>query len=403
MAQFNYKAVDKNGKAKKGTIDAADREKAQEKLKSEGLAVTELKDAGEAKAGFSLGKKKVKSRDLSILCKQMVSILNAGVTVITALDMLSEQMDNKTLKSALVEAKIYVEKGGTFSDAMRLNPDVFPPIMINMVSAGEASGSMETSFDRLSTHFEKDDALKGKIKGALTYPIVVMIVAVLVIIVVMIAVIPNFVEMFADMGTQLPLATRMMMAGSDFIIHKWFILLPIIIAIVVGLKFFFATPTGKLLSAKVSINAPIFSDLVIKSNASRFSRTLSTLMGAGIPMLDAIEQVAKMMDNVIFREGLMNTKTQVAKGLPLSKPLRDMDVFPTMLVQMVKIGEETGNIEDMMEKVADLYDREVDLATESLTQAMEPLTMVLMAGIVGMIVAAVYGPILSMYEGIDNM
>lgn len=403
MAQFNYKAVDKNGKAKKGTIDAADREKAQEKLKSEGLAVTELKDAGEAKAGFSLGKKKVKSRDLSILCKQMVSILNAGVTVITALDMLSEQMDNKTLKSALVEAKIYVEKGGTFSDAMRLNPDVFPPIMINMVSAGEASGSMETSFDRLSTHFEKDDALKGKIKGALTYPIVVMIVAVLVIIVVMIAVIPNFVEMFADMGTQLPLATRMMMAGSDFIIHKWFILLPIIIAIVVGLKFFFATPTGKLLSAKVSINAPIFSDLVIKSNASRFSRTLSTLMGAGIPMLDAIEQVAKMMDNVIFREGLMNTKTQVAKGLPLSKPLRDMDVFPTMLVQMVKIGEETGNIEDMMEKVADLYDREVDLATESLTQAMEPLTMVLMAGIVGIIVAAVYGPILSMYEGIDNM
>lgn len=403
MAQFNYKAVDKNGKAKKGTIDAADREKAQEKLKSEGLAVTELKDAGEAKASFSLGKKKVKSRDLSILCKQMVSILNAGVTVITALDMLSEQMDNKTLRNALIEAKIYVEKGGTLSDAMRLNPDIFPPIMINMVSAGEASGSMETSFDRLSMHFEKDDALKGKIKGALTYPIVVMIVAVLVIIVVMIAVIPNFVEMFADMGTQLPLATRIMMAGSDFIIHKWFILLPIIIAIVVGLKFFFATPTGKLLSAKVSINAPIFSDLVIKSNASRFSRTLSTLMGAGIPMLEAIEQVAKMMDNVIFREGLMNTKTQVAKGLPLSKPLRDMDVFPTMLVQMVKIGEETGNIEDMMEKVADLYDREVDLATESLTQAMEPLTMVLMAGIVGMIVAAVYGPILSMYEGIDNM
>lgn len=403
MAQFNYKAVDKNGKAEKGTIDAADREKAQEKLKSEGLAVTELKDAGEAKASFGLGKKKVKSRDLSILCKQMVSILNAGVTVITALDMLSEQMDNKTLKNALIEAKIYVEKGGTLSDAMRLNPDIFPPIMINMVSAGEASGSMETSFDRLSTHFEKDDALKGKIKGALTYPIVVMIVAVLVIIVVMIAVIPNFVEMFADMGTQLPLATRMMMAGSDFILHKWFILLPIIIAIVVGLKFFFATPTGKLLSAKVSINAPIFSDLVIKSNASRFSRTLSTLMGAGIPMLDAIEQVAKMMDNVIFREGLMNTKTQVAKGLPLSKPLKDMDVFPTMLVQMVKIGEETGNIEDMMEKVADLYDREVDLATESLTQAMEPLTMVLMAGIVGMIVAAVYGPILSMYEGIDNM
>ena len=402
MAQFNYKAIDKNGKNKKGTIDAADREKAQEKLKAEGLSITELSDAGDARP-VNIGRKKVKSRDLSILCKQMVSILNAGVTVITALEMLSEQMDNKTLKSAIVEAKIYVEKGGNLSDAMRLNPNVFPPIMINMVAAGEASGSLETSFERLSIHFEKDDALKGKIKGALTYPIMVMIVAVLVVIVVMVAVIPNFVTMFEDMGTQLPLATRIMMAGSDFILTKWYILIALIVGIAVVCKMFFATPTGQMFSAKVAINAPIFSDLVIKSNASRFARTLSTLMGAGIPMLDAIEQVAKMMDNKIFRDGLMNTKAQVAKGMPLSKPLKDMEVFPTMLVQMVKIGEETGNIEDMMEKVADLYDREVDLATESLTQAMEPITMVVMACIVGMIVAAVYGPILAMYEGIDNM
>jgi len=179
-----------------------------------------------------------------------------------------------------------------------------------------------------------------------------------------------------------------MTAGSDFILHKWFILVPAIIAIIVAIKIALATPAGQMFSAKVSINAPIFSDLVIKSNASRFARTLSTLMAAGIPMLDAIEQIAKMMSNKIFRDGLMNTKAQVAKGLPLSKPLGDMGVFPTMLVQMVKIGEETGNIEDMMEKVADLYDREVDLATESLTQAMEPLTMVVMAVIVMFIVMA---------------
>lgn len=403
MAQFNYKAVDKAGKAKKGAIDASDRDKAMEKLKAEGLSVTELNDAGEMKAGFSLGKKKVKSRDLSILCKQMVSILNAGVTVITALDMLSEQMDNKVLKNAVVEAKVYVEKGGNLSDALRLNPDIFPPIMINMVAAGEVSGSMETSFDRLAIHFEKDDALKGKIKGALTYPIMVMIVAVLVIIVVMVAVIPTFVDMFAEMGTELPLATQLMMKGSDLILTKWFILVPALIGIIIAIKVALATPAGQQFSAKVGINAPIFSDLVIKSNASQFARTLSTLMAAGIPMLDAIEQVAKMMSNKIFRDGLMDTKAQVAKGLPLSKPLKDMGVFPTMLVQMVKIGEETGNIEDMMEKVADLYDREVDLATDSLTQAMEPLTMVVMAVIVMFIVMAVYGPILSMYEGIDNM
>lgn len=404
MAQYNYKAVDASGKAKKGTVDAADRDKAIERLKGEGLSVTEIKDAGEStRKGFSLGKKKVKSRDLSVLCKQMVSILNAGVTVITALEMLSEQLDNKTLQNALIEARVYVEKGGNLSDAMRLNPSVFPPIMINMVAAGEASGSMETSFDRLSTHFEKDDALKGKIKGALTYPIMVMIIAVLVIVVVMIAVIPNFVDMFADMGTQLPLATRIMMAGSDLFLKRWYVLIAIVAIVFFGVKAFKATEFGEMFFAKAAINAPIFKDLVIKSNTASFARTLSTLMGAGIPMLDAIEQVAKMMSNKIFRDGLMDTKSQVAKGLPLSKPLKDMEVFPTMLVQMVKIGEETGNIEDMMEKVADLYDREVDLATESLTQAMEPLTMVVLAGIVGMIVAAVYGPIISMYEGVDNM
>lgn len=403
MAQFNYKAIAADGKAKKGTVDAADRDKAMDKLKAEGLSVTDLKDAGEG--GFQLGflKKKVKNRDLSILCKQMVSILNAGVTVITALEMLSEQMDNKTLKDALVEARTYVEKGGTLADAMRLNPNIFPPMMINMVAAGEATGGLETSFDRLATHFEKADAVAAKVKGALTYPIIVLIVAVLVIIVVMVAVIPTFVGMFAEMGTALPLPTRIMMAGSDFILQKWWLLIIIIAAIAFGIKTFKATPSGQLFFAKIAISAPIFKDLVIKQNASQFSRTLSTLMGAGIPMLDAIEMVAKMMNNKIFRDGLLETKTQVAKGVPLSKPLKDMDVFPTMLVQMVKIGEETGNIEDMMDKVADLYDREVDLATDSLTAAMEPLTMVIMAGIVGMIVAAVYGPILGMYEGIDNM
>ena len=166
---------------------------------------------------------------------------------------------------------------------------------------------------------------------------------------------------------------------------------------------FKSSDVGETFFAKLAINMPLFKNLTIKSNAASFARTLSTLMSAGIPMLDAIEQVAKMMSNKIFRDGLMDTKVQVAKGLPLSKPLKDMEVFPTMLVQMVKIGEETGNIEDMMDKVADLYEREVDLETESLTAAMEPLTMVLLAGIVGMIVAAVYGPIIGMYEGIDNM
>ena len=403
MARFNYKAIDSGNKSKKGTIEAANREEAMSKLKNEGLAVTEIKDAGERSGSGEIFKKKVKSRDLSILCKQMVSILNAGVTVITALDMLSEQLDNSTLMYALNESKTYVEKGGSLADSFRLNPDVFPPIMINMVAAGELSGNLELSFDRLATHFEKDDALKSKIRGALTYPVIVIFVAILVVIVVMVMVIPTFDDMFRDMGVELPLATRIMIKASDFVIHRWYVLIGIVVALVAGIKIFKSSDVGETFFAKLAINMPLFKNLTIKSNAASFARTLSTLMSAGIPMLDAIEQVAKMMSNKIFRDGLMDTKVQVAKGLPLSKPLKDMEVFPTMLVQMVKIGEETGNIEDMMDKVADLYEREVDLETESLTAAMEPLTMVLLAGIVGMIVAAVYGPIIGMYEGIDNM
>ena len=406
MAMYSYKVLDKDGKQKKGAIEAGSQEKATEKLKSEGYTIVECGEQGAMDKDIQLPflkKKGVKSRDLSVFCKQFVSVLNAGVTIISALDMLSEQMPNKVLQKALRETKNYVEKGGTLADGFRLNPHVFPPMLINMVAAGEASGNMEIAFDRLSTHFEKDAALKGKIKGALTYPIVVCIVAIAVVVVMMVVVIPTFTDMFNDMGIKLPLATRLLVGLSEFLIHKWYIAIAIVVAVVVAFKVIGKTPGGKTAYATVAIKAPIFGNLTVQSCSARFARTLSTLMAAGIPLLDAIEQVARMMGNKIFEDGLMNTKTQVSKGLPLSKPLREMEVFPPMLVQMVKIGEETGNIEGMMEKVADYYDEEVDLATSNLTAMMEPLTIVILGVVVGGIVAAVYGPMLSMYDGMDNI
>lgn len=405
MAMYSYKVLDKDGKNKKGSVEANNQDKAMEKLKSEGYTVLSIGEQGAMDKDIQLSfmKPKVKSRDLSVFCKQFVSVLNAGVTIISALEMLSEQMPNKTLQQALRDAQAYVEKGGTLSDGFKLNPKVFPPILINMVSAGEASGSMEIAFERLSTHFEKDAQLKGKIKGALTYPIVVCIVALVVVVVMMVTVIPTFADMFNDMGVALPFMTRMMIGLSDFILDKWWLLIIIVVGLVVGIKMFKSTTTGDQFFSTIAIKAPIFGNLTVQTCAARFSRTLSTLMAAGIPLLDAIEQVAKMMGNKLFTDGLMEAKVQVSKGMPLSKPLRDMNLFPPMLIQMVKIGEETGNIETMMEKVADYYDDEVDLATSQLTAAMEPLTIVVLAGIVGCIVAAVYGPMLSMYDGIDNM
>ena len=399
MAQYNYKAMDKNGKAKKGSIEAINLDKAKEKLKSEGLIVQDIKEQGAGKKG---GGKKVKDKDLAVFCKQFSAVLNAGVTIISALEMMSEQLENKTLKRALQEAQAYVQKGGTLADAFKLNPKVFPPIMINMTAAGEMSGNLEICFDRLTTHFETANALHSKVKGAVTYPIVILIVVVAVVAVLLVGVIPQFSQMFDDLGSELPAATQMLVNLSDFLQHKWYILVIIVAAIVFGLKAFGKTEPGSLMYAKIGIKFPLFGNLTIKSAAATFSRTMATLMASGISLIDAVEQVAKMINNRIIREALLDAKTQIAKGVPLSKPLRDCGIFPPMLPQMTKIGEETGNIEDMMDKVADYYEMEVNDATDGLTAAMEPLIIVIMGVVVGGIVMAIYSPMLSMYDAVDS-
>ena len=399
MAQYNYKAMDKNGKAKKGSIEAINLDKAKEKLKSEGLIVQDIKEQGAGKKG---GGKKVKDKDLAVFCKQFSAVLNAGVTIISALEMMSEQLENKTLKRALQEAQSYVQKGGTLADAFKLNPKVFPPIMINMTAAGEMSGNLEICFDRLTTHFETANALHSKVKGAVTYPIVILIVVVAVVAVLLVGVIPQFSQMFDDLGSELPAATQMLVNLSNFLQHKWYILVIIVAAIVFGLKAFGKTEPGSLMYAKIGIKFPLFGNLTIKSAAATFSRTMATLMASGISLIDAVEQVAKMINNRIIREALLDAKTHIAKGVPLSKPLRDCGIFPPMLPQMTKIGEETGNIEDMMDKVADYYEMEVNDATDALTAAMEPLIIVIMGVVVGGIVMAIYSPMLSMYDAVDS-
>ena len=399
MAQYNYKAMDKNGKAKKGSIEAITPEKTKEKLKSEGLIVQEIKEQGVAKAGRG---KKVKDKDLAVFCKQFASVLNAGVTIISALEMMSEQLENKTLQRALQEAQAYVQKGGTLADAFKLNPKVFPPIMVNMTAAGEMSGNLEVCFERLTTHFETANALKSKVKSAVTYPIVILIVVIAVVVVLLVGVIPQFVEMFDQLGSELPAATQMLVNLSNFLQHKGYIVVIAVVAIVFGLKAFGKTEPGSLLYAKIGMKAPLFGNLTVKSAAATFSRTMSTLMPSGISLIDAVEQVAKMINNRIIREALLDAKVQISKGVPLSKPLRDCGIFPPMLPQMTRIGEETGNIEDMMDKVADYYEMEVNDATDALTAAMEPMIIVIMGVVVGGIVMAIYSPMLSMYDAVDS-
>ena len=399
MAQYNYKAMDKSGKAKKGSIEAINLEKAKDKLKSEGLIIQDIKEQGAGKKGHG---KKVKNKDLAVFCKQFASILNAGVTIIAALEMLSEQMENKTLKVALQEAQAYVQKGGTLADAFKINPKVFPPIMVNMVAAGEMSGNLEVCFERLTAHFESANALTSKVKSAITYPIVILVVVIAVVIVLLVAVIPQFTQMFEDLGSQLPAMTQMLVNLSEFLKTKWYIVVAVVVALVFGFRAFGKTEPGSLLYAKIALKFPLFGNLVVKSSAATFARTMSTLMASGISLIDAVEQVAKMINNRIIREALLDAKVQVSKGVPLSKPLRDCGLFPPMLPQMTRIGEETGNIEDMMDKVADYYEMEVSDATDALTSILEPVIIVIMAVVVGTVVIAIYSPMLSMYDAIDS-
>lgn len=403
MEMFSYVAVDSKGKQKKGSFESNDEAHVREYLKNEGLIAVEIRpqSAMDKEISFNIGGG-VKPRDLSVFCRQMNSILVAGVPVIEALTMLADQTENKSLASAIRRVQVAVQKGDTLADAMRDEPKIFPNIAAQMVEAGEASGSLEIAFERLAVQFEKDAKLKGLIKQAMIYPIVIIVVAVGVIAIMMMVVIPNFTSMFDDLGTELPAITKSVVAVSDFMVARWYILLGGIVGVVFAIKFFLKTDFGSHMWAKCCLVLPLVNNLTIKSASAKLARTLSTLLASGLPLLDAVEITAKTMSNLLVKEILLDARTEVAKGVPLSQPLEVSGVFPPMVYQMTKIGEETGNTEAMLEKVADYFDEEVEAATKALTAVMEPLIIVILAVVVGTVVMAIMAPMMSMYSAIES-
>lgn len=404
MGNFSYIAVDKKGNEKKGSIEAEDQEKVTTILKNEGLMPLEVKEQSfltkDVKISFG---KAVKARDLSVFCRQFVSIISAGVSVIDALGMLAQQTENKEMSKAITAVQVSVEKGETLSDSMKAQVNIFPDILINMVSAGEQSGSLEVAFERMAVQFEKDAKLKGLLQKAMIYPIVVAVVAVLVVCIMLVKVIPSFESMFEDLDSELPFITKMVVSMSDFLVHYWFIVLGILIALVIGINFFKQSAKGELLLGNMAIKMPIFGKLTVKTSSSRLARTLSTLLSAGIPMIEAIDITAKTMGNIHFKMALLDAKEAVAKGVPLSEPLEQCGLFPPMIYHMTNIGEETGDIESMLEKLADYYDEEVELATQSMMAALEPLIIIVLAVVVGGLIGAVMAPMMQMYSGLDNL
>ncbi len=403
MATFNYTAVDANGKQKKGTIDASNEAAARNSLKSQGLIPMEVKLPGalDKELSFSIGKK-VKAKDMSVFCKQFESILHAGVTVIQALQMITDQVENKHLKKALDNARILVEKGESLADAMRAQEGVFPDILLNMVEAGEASGSLETSFARMAQQFEKDNKTQSMIKQAMIYPCVLLTVVVGVVILMLTYVIPQFKETLEGAGSSLPAITVMVMNMSNGLIKWWWLVLGIVVAVVFVFRTWAKTESGAIVIGRTLLKIPLVGDLVIKSASARLARTLSTLMASGIPMVNAIEIVAKIMTNRIVQKVLADARTEVERGTPLSAPLSDSGVFPPLLYNMAAIGEETGNMEEMLEHAADFYEEEVESATQAVTAIMEPVIIVLMAGVVVPIMFAIMAPMMSMYSAAEG-
>lgn len=403
MPAYAYEAVDKMGRRKKGNIEAASPDRAQTMLKGEGLIPLKVSEQSFLNKDVNIGGSGVGKRDLSVFCRQFVSILNAGVPIVDAMGMMEDQTENKNLKKALGEVKANIAKGESFANALRERSDIFPPMMINMVEAGEASGSIDVSLDRMATQFEKDTKLSAMIKKALIYPIVVVVVAIIVMIVMMTFVIPNFMDMFKQMDTKMPALTTAVMNAADFFKHNIILILAIMVAIVIGLKIFSASQTGTIFLANAAIKIPAFKDFTVKTSSSRLARTLATLTSSGISMIDALDISAKTMSNYVFRQAVLEAKEEVKKGVPLSEPLRRAGIFPPMVVHMTKIGEETGDMDSMLTKMADYYDEEVENATQNLLSVMEPIIILVIAVFVGILVGACVMPMLSLYKGLDNL
>lgn len=404
MADWTYVAIDSNGKEQKGNIVADTELEAKNKLKLDGYMVISLTKATALtkEINIQIGGG-VKPRDLSVFCRQFTSMINAGVTILDTLDMLADQTENKNMGKAIKGVHGEIQKGETMSEALRKYPKVFPSIMVSMVAAGEASGKIDVAFERMSEHFEKSAKMKGLVKKAAIYPIIVAVVAVVVVIVMLVKVIPSYEDMFKQLGTDLPAITKMVVAMSDFLVAYWYLMIAVIVAVIVGIKVFKTTESGQKVFGTFARKMPIFGKLNIKTAASNYARTLSTLVYSGLPMIEALGITAGTMTNYWYAQALEKAKEEVSKGIPLSEPITSCELFPPMVSHMTRIGEETGDLEGMLSRLADYYDEEVELATQSVIAAMEPMIIMVLAVVVGVLVAAIMAPMLSMYTAMDSL
>ena len=398
MPKYDWEARSKAGSTQKGVMEAASVAQVETQLKRYGFTSITVKEQGkglsyEIKIPGMGGAKKIDTKDLVVFTRQFATMIDSGLPLVQCLDILSGQQENKTFKEILVKVKESVESGSTFADALAKHPKAFDQLYVNLVAAGEVGGILDTILSRLAAYIEKAMKLKKQVKGAMVYPITIMSIAVIVVGVILVFVIPTFAKMFADFGGDLPMPTKIVIAISNFLI-KYIV---VIIAAFIGLKFaigkYYESPKGKKVIDKFALSAPIVGPLVRKVSVAKFTRTLGTMISSGVPIMDGLEIVAKTAGNKIVEEAIYKVRQSISEGKTIAEPLAESGVFPPMVVQMISVGEATGAMDTMLNKIADFYDDEVDDAVGAMTAMMEPLLMVVLGTTVGGLVIAMYLPI----------
>lgn len=398
MPTYTYTARAVNGELKTATIDAPSREEVVAQLRRQRMSVVKV---DEESAKKSKPKGSIKMRDIVIFTRQFSTMINAGLPLVQALDILAKQTENKTLADVTRAVVFDVESGHTVADALGKHPNAFSDLYVNMVAAGEAGGILDTILMRLATFMEKNDALIRKVKGAMIYPGVIMSVAVIAIAVLLIFVIPVFESMFGSVGLALPLPTRIVIGMSRFLKGYWWLIGGGIGGSVFLVKRYYASPSGKLNIDKLLLKMPVLGDVLRKSAVSRFTRTLGTLISSGVSILDGLEITAKTAGNRVIQDAIMASRASIAGGDTIAAPLQKSQVFPPMVISMIAVGEQTGGLDEMLSKIADFYDEEVDAAVSGLLSLLEPVMIVFLGIVVGGMVVAMYLPIFDMINAVQ--
>lgn len=403
MPGFNYTAINRNGKRVRSSLDASSIETAKSSLRGAGYTILDIKEQTTLNRDIEipfLGNPKAK--DMAVFCRQFVSILRAGVSVASVLAMLGQQTSNKKLRAAIREMQADVEKGEALASSMRRHPKIFPAILVNMVSAGEASGNLEESFRQMELYFERSKRTKSKVTSAMIYPCVLIVVMIVVLIVMMTKIIPNFLKTFEDMDAELPKITLGVMAVCEWFESWWWVPLLVLAALIVGGVLFHRTNKGKHFFGWLARKTPVVGNLTVKTACATFCRTMEVLIGSGLTLTDSMDLAASNMGNIYYLEAIRDARALVAEGTPLRESLLRTGIFPPMVSNLVGVGEETGDLQSMMGKVADYYDEEVDEATKKLLNLMEPAIIIVMAVFVVIIVLAIYLPMINMTKAFDK-